>query len=263
MKKFLVLSAKAFLFFVGWALCSALIPIPNPSSAVIWRLWAEAIPLISIIVFTVLFWLLDRKKANLHLIDEPVKNMFLGSVTGIAWLGTAVILLLLTGVMQIESVNRIPMLGIWIFALFLNTITQEMLIRGYLYRMIQASYNTAAAGTATTILFTVLHGGAFEAGFIPVLNVLTTSIFITIVLEYTGSLIAPVMIHFLWNMIGAVFLGGVSLPDDYPHIFNTVFIGNPLLSGGLYKIEGSIIVFFLNLCLIGYFGFAVKKRRRS
>ena len=62
----------------------------------------------------------------------------------------------------------------------------------------------------------------------------------TIVLEYSGSIIAPTIMHFLWNGIGALVLGGVSLADDYPNLLITTFTGNEILSGGVCKIEGSI-----------------------
>ena len=88
------------------------------------------------------------------------------------------------------------MLWLWLFAAFLNTVMQEMLVRGYLYQMIKSNSNIAAAIIVSTGLFTFAHGGAFEAGILPVLNVITMSLFMTAVLEYTGSLIAPIVIHF-------------------------------------------------------------------
>ena len=36
-------------------------------------------------------------------------------------------------------------------------------------------------------------------------------------------------------------LGGVSLADDYLNLLNMKFSGNEILSGGVCKIEGSII----------------------
>ena len=81
---------------------------------------------------------------------------------------------------------------------------QELLVRGYLYQMLKQRHNAAAAAIATTALFTALHGGALEAGVIPVLNVLTMSLLMTVVLEYSGSIIAPVVMHFLWNGFGAL-----------------------------------------------------------
>ena len=92
----------------------------------------------------------------------------------------------------------------------------------------KSKYNIVAAVIVSTGLFTFAHGGAFEAGILPVLNVITMSLFMTAVLEYTDSLIAPIIIHFLWNGVGAIILGGVSLAEDYPHLFNIVISGNPL-----------------------------------
>ncbi len=95
------------------------------------------------------------------------------------------------------------------------------------------------------------------------LNVITMSLFVTAVLEYTDSLIAPIVIHFLWNGVGAIILGGVSLAEDYPHLFNMVISGNPILSGGSCKIEGSIIVLLMNLILMIGFIIAKKEKNRN
>ena len=89
------------------------------------------------------------------------------------------------------------------------------------------------------------------------------SLFVTAVLEYTDSLIAPIVIHFLWNGVGAIILGGVSLAEDYPHLFNMVISGNPILSGGSCKIEGSIIVLLMNLILMIGFIIAKKEKNRN
>ena len=59
--------------------------------------------------------------------------------------------------------------------------------------------------------------------------------------------------------IGAIILGGVSVASDYPNLLNSTFQGNPLVSGGSYKIEGSIIVFVVNVILIAYL-FILNKR---
>ncbi|GIN99147.1 hypothetical protein J6TS1_50170 [Siminovitchia terrae] len=104
-----------------------------------------------------------------------------------------------------------------------------------------------------------MHGGAFEAGILPVLNVVSMSVFITLLLEYTGTIIAPIIAHFIWNIVGAIILGGISVASDYPNLLDSTFQGNTLISGGIYKIEGSIIVLVVNLILITYL-FVLRKR---
>lgn len=164
--------------------------------------------------------------------------------------------------MNITGFNNIEYVWIWILASLMNVTMQELLVRGYLYQLWKNRVNAIAATILTTMLFTVMHGGAFEAGIIPVLNVISMSIFVTLLLEYTGTIIAPIMAHFIWNTIGAIILDGVSLANDFPSLLKSTFQGHPLISGGVYKMEGSIIVFVVNLILIIYL-YILNKRMKS
>lgn len=261
MKKLVVVSLKTIIFFMGWVICVSVMHIPDTESAVLWRFWAELIPFLAIVGITIIFWLIDKRKIQLHLVGKPVYNIVLGCIIGAVWLGTSVGILSLIGVIHIDGNNQISMFWLWILSAFINTIMQEMLVRGYLYQMLKSNYNIGLAVIVSTGLFTFAHGGAFEAGILSVLNVITMSLFVTAVLEYTDSLIAPIVIHFLWNGIGAIILGGVSIAEDYPHLFNMVISGNQILSGGSCKIEGSVVVFFMNLILM--MGFVVAKKKRK
>lgn len=75
--------------------------------------------------------------------------------------------------MRITATDTFPMLWLWLLSALINTIMQELLVRGYLYQMKKRNYNVVAAMVVTTALFTFMHGGAFEAGIVPVLNVIT------------------------------------------------------------------------------------------
>lgn len=66
-----------------------------------------------------------------------------------------------------------------------------------------------------------------------------------------------------FNDVGAIILGGVSLAEDYPHLLNMVIGGNPILSGGSGKMEGSIIVLLINLIFMIGFVIAKKKKNRN
>ena len=260
MKKITITIAKFLEFFLGWAILTSILPLSSSGNPAIWRLWAEIMPLLAIIAFTLIFWLIERKNVELHLFDNSVKGMVLGVITGIVWLAVPVLVMYIAKIIHFDGINSIKLFPVWLLAVFLNVIMQELLVRGYLYQMIKQKHNIVAATIVTTALFTALHGGAFEAGVVPVLNVLTMSLFMTVVLEYSGSIIAPTIMHFLWNGIGALVLGGVSLADDYPNLLITTFTGNEALSGGVCKIEGSIVVLFVNVILIVLFMFLKNKQ---
>lgn len=261
LKKIAITIIKFSGFFLGWAILTSILPLSSSEDPAIWRLWAEIMPLLSIIAFTLAFWLIEKKEVKLHLFDNPAKGVVLGAITGIVWLAIPTLVMYIAKIIHFNGSNSIERFPIWLIAVFLNAIMQELLVRGYLYQMLKQKHNIVAATIVTTAFFTALHGGVFEAGVIPVLNVLTMSLLMTIVLEYSGSIIAPTIMHFVWNGIGALVLGGVSLADDYPNLFILTFNGNEILSGGIYKIEGSIIVLFVNVFLIALFMFLKNKQR--
>lgn len=263
MKKLGIISLKAISFFMVWSVLVGVVLVyllPEPGAdPPMWRLLAEAVPLAAIAALSLLFWLIEKRRIPLIGWKGAGRNVLIGLGAGASWLGLSVLLLMLSGALTIRGRNSVASLAVWLAACFLNVVMQELLVRGYLYQLIKKEYHVPAAVIVTTLLFTALHGGAFEAGAAAVLNVAAMSVFMCIVLEYTQSLIAPIIIHALWNGVGAVILGGVSLADDYPHLYNTVFSGNELLSGGSCKLEGSIAVLALSIAFSVLF-YRLKKR---
>ena len=254
---------KCAAFFLGWAIAASLLPLPSPASPAVWRLWAELIPLLAVIAFTLLFWLLERGRVQLPLARAPGRGLLIGAAAGALWLAVPTLAMYAAGVIRPEGVNQIAQFPLWITAAVLNVIMQELLVRGYLYQLLRQAHGAAVAVAASTALFTLLHGGALAAGPVPVLNVLTMSLLMTAVLEYTGSLVAPTAMHAVWNGVGALVLGGVSLADDYPHLLNMAFSGEELLSGGACKIEGSVFVLLTNIALLLLFLSLGRRRARA
>lgn len=263
MKKLIITILKIAIFFIGWAVLAGVLPQPEPDNPALWRFWAELIPLLVLIVFTVSFWLIEKRTVKLYLFHNPIKSALVGITAGCIWLGATISIMTALGLIRYEGVNTVPVFALWFVSLFINTIMQELLVRGYLYQLIKREYNLFAAIIVTTAIFTFMHGGALEAGFVPVCNVVTMSILMSIVMEYTESLIAPIIMHYLWNSIGALILGGVSLADDYPHLLNMTLSGNELLSGGSCEMEGSVIVLAINIILCVFFTFIIIKKTKG
>ena len=236
------------------------IDIPSSQPA-IWRFFAEMIPLVALLLFTVVFYLIEKKSVSI-----PIKRKYRKRDIDRNWsqvlfgVGAASSILLISKQLEITGKNEVSLLWLWILSAFLNVIMQELLVRGYIYQLLKKQYNIPAAVIVTTAIFTLLHGGAFEAGIIPVINVVTMSLFATAIYESEKTILAPIMAHAIWNIIGALILGGVSLADDYPSVLNMTASANKLLSGGAYKIEASIVVTILNLTLLGIFYLRCRSR---
>ncbi|PAE14721.1 CPBP family intramembrane metalloprotease [Virgibacillus sp. 7505] len=261
MRKLISTILKTLIFFIGWAILISFTPEVKTDNPAFLRLWWELTPLASVVLFSFVFvFLLEKRRIRIPIAAVLFKNSLIGVVIGFIWLGSVIAILLLTKTMHIQGFNHIEYIWIWILASLFNTAMQELLMRGYLYQLWKHKYNTITATVITTVLFTAMHGGAFEAGIIPVLNVVSMSVLMTILLEYTGTIAAPIIVHFIWNTIGAIIFGGVSLANDYPNLLNSTYQGNELLSGGEYKIEGSIVVSIINLIIITYLFIKGKKK---
>lgn len=263
MKSVFTTILKVLLFFIGWALLASFLPIPDTENDALWRFWAEAVPLLAIVLVTLAFWLIDRRRVPIRLVGAHAgRSVLIGIATGLVWITAAVAILFAGGWLRVSSVQGANMLPLWLVALFLNTIMQELLVRGYLYQRLRLSAGIPVAAIVTTALFLFCHGGAIEVGWLPCANIVLMSLFMTVVLEWTESLIAPILIHFLWNSIGGILLGGVSLADDYPHLIDLSMHGSPLFSGGPFKIEGSVVVLALNTVFFVIFATLAWRKRR-
>lgn len=260
MEKLIKTTFKILIFFVSWIAISVLIPIPEGISDVWWRFIAELIPFLAIVILTYVFNSFEKDRLSIMYFKKPFKQTLAGILLGLIWFFTPFLLLNSLGYFEITDKNYINMLGIWIVSAFINTIMQEFLVRGYIYQLLKREYNIIIATIVSTLLFTFMHGGAFEAGPIAVVNVLTMSLLMTIILEYSNSLVIPIIVHFIWNSLGGIIFGTVSLADDYPHLYNIEITGNPIISGGSFKMEGSIFVFIINIIMIGISYYLYKKR---
>ena len=132
MKKTFVIFLKIVLFFVGWAVLSGVVDIPNDNSA-IWRFFAEFIPFVVIVIFTIIFLMIEKKEVRIPIMQNSIKGILSGTVAGIIWIGFSATLLLVSNQMVIIEYNDVPLLGLWILSAFINVAMQEMLVRGYIY----------------------------------------------------------------------------------------------------------------------------------
>lgn len=248
MKRHLLILGKAVGFFVLWGLLIVLITIPavvEPAflggNVAFLGLWAEFLPLLATLIATAVFVKIDKVRVPLS--GALVKDTLLGLGLGVVWLGAVVAVLYFGGVLAFGAANEVSYLGAWFVAALFNVAMQNVLVRGYLFELFKVKYHVVWAVIVTTVLFTALHSGIFAEGLVPVLNVATMSLFVSLLLLYTGGLWAPIVAHFVWNSVGRLIFGVVSLGYGYPN----------WLSGN-YQIEGSLVTLVLNVLLIAWLG---------
>lgn len=139
MKKLSITILKIVVFFIGWIVLLGSIDIPSSQPA-IWRFFAEIIPLVALLLFTVVFYLIEKKSISIPIKENIGKGTLTGIVTGALWIGAASSILLISKQLEITGKNEVSHLWLWILSAFLNVIMQELLVRGYIYQLLKKQY---------------------------------------------------------------------------------------------------------------------------
>ena len=266
-RRFLISFGKFILFFAVWV---SAISIPlslwntpefleqHPA----WlRLYWELVPLLITAAITFVFIkYIDKDRVRLIFSVHWIRDSALGMVTSIIWICTIVLILFAMGVISVGNESSIPMFWVYALSLLINTITQELLVRGYPFSMIENKHGVVTATVSTTILFLLMHGGAFEVGIIAVCNVICASILLSLLRIYTKAIWATIVSHFIWNLIAGLVLGAIVLGDDI-HIYTTSIYGGEIVSGGVAGIEGGVTTLAVTSLLIGIFYIVIRKDR--
>ena len=245
---------RFILFFTIWVVIVSIIfefvekpSFLNESGSLI-RLWSEFVPFMAIIATTLLFLSTAKRKIKPRVDKNLLNGALIGATIGIVWLGVVVLILLFLKILEFRAVVATSALGVWVIAAAINVAMQEYLVRGYLFQMLKSRYSVVVATIFTTVLFVAMHG--FQGGFLGIINVTFASLLFTMLLTRTGTLVAPIVAHTVWNVGGGVILGVISLGGVYPHFMKTVFSGPKWLTGGNLLIEGSIITATISALLI-------------
>lgn len=258
MKNFLSVVAKSIFFLGCWTGLGLFTSsyfdrfLKQPA---LWRMVDEARIFIIVLAITILFYLIEKGKISIGLLKNIGSGIATGIIFGVIWIIIPVGVLYGLGFLKFSNFHMIAQLPLWVLAIFFHASMLELLVRGYWYQLLKSEYNMIVAMLVTTAFFTLIHSNVFETGIVAICNIVTMSIFMTLLLEYTKSLIAPIIAHFVWNLLGKlldVISSSIFLPDDYPSMITASVSGDTILSGGVLKLDGSIIIFTLNLLFIGF-----------
>jgi membrane protease YdiL (CAAX protease family) len=129
---------------------------------------------------------------------------------------------------------------------FFNVVTQEALVRSYIFQELWAKYGAVIAIVATTILFVALHAAPISQrtqGLVAGANILLASVLLGFAYVRSGALWLPIGIHLGWNGLQGPVLGiNVSGNDlSLGHWTMFEFFGDPLLTGGAMGVEGGLV----------------------
>lgn len=136
-----------------------------------------------------------------------------------------------------------------ILAMLLNAAANEMLLRGYLFKLYRKFYGFVPTAVIITALFISLNPDMFKLGKIYSANLILTNLILCLLAETTKSLLAPIVIRFTYYIAGEFLFGLLYSVDGYNHLFNATVTGKKLITGGNLMIEGSVVFLTVNVLI--------------
>lgn len=133
-------------------------------------------------------------------------------------------------------------LGLAAIAMVANTITQEVMVRGYVQQTIQLRFGAVNGIIFSALFFLLLHLGAIRGAILPMVSLFAAGILLGTAYVASGNLWLPIALHFGWNFLQGPVLGekvsGQTL-DAGSHLFEVA--GPPIITGATFGIEGGLV----------------------
>lgn len=191
----------------------------------------------------------DKRPLSTIGFSARLPDLLIGAIIGAAILMAPIGVLLASGAAiyapDLSAFNGAA-LGLGVLVCFFNVVTQQSLVRSYIFQELWAKYGAWVATLVTTALFVALHAAALMQGvqgLIAGANILLASLMMSLAYVRTGQLWLAIGIHFGWNGLQGPVLGinvtGMDLGFGHWTLF--AFRGDPLLTGGAMGVEGGLI----------------------
>ncbi|MDU7114663.1 MAG: type II CAAX endopeptidase family protein [Peptoniphilus harei] len=185
--------------------------------------------------------------------DKLAKNITLGLFLGFLQISLYVLVDLGRGVlaykgMNLENLNLIFFL--YFIAFFIQSTSEEVLVRGLLTRALFDKYGKKIAIILPSLFFGLLHLGNEGVTILSTLNTILVGIFFAKLLFYSDNIMLTSGVHAGWNFSMAMIYGlNVSGFSGFDSLLNFKVL-NYNLYDKIYGPEGSIVVTFIEIISI-------------
>lgn len=195
--------------------------------------------------------------------DKLAKNIALGLFFGFLQISIYVLVDLGRGVLEyngIELGNLNLIFLAYFLGFFIQSTSEEFLVRGILTRVLYDKYGKNLAIILPSLFFGLLHLGNEGVTILSTLNTILVGIFFAKLLFYTDNIMVTSGAHAGWNFSMAMIYGlNVSGFSGFDSLLNFKIL-NYALYDKFYGPEGSIVVTFIEIISI-FIIFYLEKRK--
>ncbi|WP_439019616.1 CPBP family intramembrane glutamic endopeptidase [Bacillus thuringiensis] len=202
-------------------------------------------------IFFVFFWIRFVEKRSISSIgfwrNQWIGKYLRGALIGFVFISIPVMLLVLTGIVQLQMQQITPtaILGIVgsLVAFLIQGATEEIVVRGWLFPVLSVRTRIWVGIIVTSFLFGFLHLLNPGITILSISNIILVGVFAAFYVLKDSSLWGICAWHSLWNWsqynVYGFAVSGMTIYST--PLFKPVTNGAEILHGGSFGIEGSII----------------------
>jgi hypothetical protein len=180
---------------------------------------------------------------------DAARELAAGILVAIALIGTADLLIIAFTPLHHVRGRGFPMIET-IMVFIPAALHEELVFRGYPYQLLRR-WKRWFAIALSSLVFAALHAGNSDVTALALLNIFLGGIVLALAYERHRRLWMPIGLHFAWNMMSGPILGyEVSGFAARESLMTTMVIGPPLITGGGFGIEGSVVMTGVELAAI-------------
>lgn len=196
--------------------------------------------------------LLERRQDTDFTPTRIPQRLMLGAVVGFVLLTSSIGLQWLLGDAQIVAGHQFIFSPPTIIPVICSPIFEELIMRGVVLRIFEKMYGSWVALLISSALFGFAHIANPHASVLAAISIaIESGLLLGMAYIATRSLWLPIGLHFGWNFTEGDFWGAPDSGIAIHGIFETTTHGNPLITGGRFGPEASLIT--PALCLIATF----------
>lgn len=183
-------------------------------------------------------------------LKTSLPNLLLGFTIGGLFIVCVIGVLALFGVYRIGTIS-IDWIGLILnFAMFsIVAVSEEIIFRGLLFRMINDRFSTILAFIISSLTFGLIHLTTVDFWTAMAISI-EAGLMLAAAYTLRNNLWVPIGIHWAWNFfLGPIFGVGVSGISQDACVIIPQITGAYILTGGNNGLEGSIITFLLGLTI--------------
>lgn len=194
----------------------------------------------------------NTSTAGFALDSYTIKEIVIGTLSGIIPILLAIVILFSAGMLSIEYGKGISFSTMMI--IFSSALLEECIFRGTIFQALADRFSPTRIIIIISIVFSLLHLSNPNADLISTINTFLANCFMSIAWYRSKALWLPILYHASWNITqsavgieisGIKFGDGILKTTIYDSIFSSFFIGP-------YGIEGTVYCTIVLLLLIAY-----------